>query len=292
MKRTHYSSLVVASLLAIAHTGSAELILTDNFTVSGLSSNPNSGISAGNGGVRQGGTHAGSLWNIATTNGDGTMGGPLFLGNTTTNVGQPVVSDGNYLLLEGTATPSVSSGVQNQLEITPALVNGKPLTISFDMYVTGDDASNVGFNATNWSAFTLRIANKTFPTSGATGFGMLVRYNGGVQFFNNGVKFDQPAGYSTTSLWSFTFTDLAGTGSAFAGNGSKVTFVNGTNTGTITLAQLSTTGGLFVGFQNQQSNYGGIDNLTISTVPEPSTFGAAVVAGLGFLIVLRRMRRA
>jgi hypothetical protein len=274
MKKSLYSAFVLIPLLALSQTGFATVILSDNFTVTANSNDPNLQIANG----RQSGTSSTSTYRV--------YGAQHQTGNTGTDVGQPVVSDGNYLLLGG------SGGVQNTLEITNALTGGKPLTISFDMYVTGANANNAGFDPTAWTAFTLRIMDQTAPTSGPTGFGMLARYNGGVQFFNNGVKFDQPAGYSTSSSWSFTFSDTAGTGSPFAGNGSKVTFVNGLNTGTIALSQLSTTGGLYVGFQNLNNNFGGIDNLVIATaVPEPSTLACLAVAGFGVL-AFRRLRRA
>ena len=63
------------------------------------------------------------------------------------------------------------------------------------------------------------------------------------------------------------FSDSAGTGSAFNGNGSQVTFINGTNTlGTVTLSQLNSAG-LRLGFRDDDHQFVGIANLAISGTP-------------------------
>lgn len=70
-----------------------------------------------------------------------------------------------------------------------------------------------------------------------------------------------------------TFSDLSGTGSAFAGNGSQVTFVNGTNTlGTVVLNQQLNSAGLRLGFRSLGNRYLGVDNLQISgsLAPQPA----------------------
>ncbi len=228
---------------------------------------------------RQSGTFATSAYRV--------YGAQHWTGNTGTNVGQPVVSDGNYLLLGGNGERSGTP-----CEITNALTGGKPLTISFDMYVTGDNANNVNFDPTGWTAFTLEDHGPDLThirPDRIWNAGALQRRRAVFQQWREIQT--NAAGYSTSSSWSFTFSDTAGTGSPFAGNGSKVTFVNGLNTGTIALSQLSTTGGLYVGFQNLNNNFGGIDNLVIATVPEPSSLACLAVGGLGFF-AFRRFRQA
>lgn len=270
-------ALVASAALAAVQTVSATTLLTDDFTVSANQNDPNFDISSG----RQTGTQATSPYTA--------FGSQHQVGNSTTDVGQPGgAANGNFLLL------AFSSSVQNNLSFNDSLVNGKPVTISFDMYLHGDNSTHDGFDPTDWVSFTLRAAGNAGPVAGAGEFGMLVRYNGGVQLFNGGGQIAgsaalDTAGYSIADAWSFTFSDTAGTGSPFAGNGSKVTFVNGANTGSFALDQLSNTG-LDLGFFAQNSVFGGIDNLSVTTVPEPTTLALAA-AGLGCLALGRRQRR-
>lgn len=74
-------------------------------------------------------------------------------------------------------------------------------------------------------------------------------------------------GFATNTHWTLTFSDTAGTGSAFNGNGSQVTFANGTNTlGTLTLGQLNSAG-LRLGFRDIANRFVGISNLKLSGTP-------------------------
>src|ERR1700744_3398016 len=86
MKNALYRLLVAASLPVIVQTVSAQrnILLTDNFTVTANSNDPNSEISTG----RQGGLDAVSLY---TSYGGlfGDTGNQHQVGNTTTDVGQP-----------------------------------------------------------------------------------------------------------------------------------------------------------------------------------------------------------
>lgn len=95
---------------------------------------------------------------------------------------------------------------------------------------------------------------------------------------------------AATSRWTFTFTDTSGTGSAFAGNGSKLIIQNGSHTEMLTLGQLRGSN-LFPGFRNYTDRFAGIDNITISTtapIPEPAGMVLLSVTMLG--LGLRRRR--
>lgn len=102
-----------------------------------------------------------------------------------------------------------------------ALVNNGPATISFDLY-TGVGISD----PTDWMSFTMAQQGNNYVTSAP--FGFLVKNNGGVQLFDHGNNFlTENSGFSTPSAWSVILSDTAGTGSAFAGNGTHITLYNG-----------------------------------------------------------------
>ncbi len=270
----------------MAQTASAAVLLTDNFTVLPGGVN-NQDVNQNLAGGRQGGLFAGTTYTMSSND-------HHQVGNTATDVGQPVVSDGNYVLL------AFNGWFQSNLVINEALVGGLPLNVSFNMYGVGA-AANVSRNngdPTVWNAFTLRsVGTDAFPVAGTDEFGMLQRWNGGLQVFTDGGSVT-PGGWDTTNFanspqWSFIFSDTAGTGSAFSGSGgSKVQFINGgVSLGTVNLGQLSTAGLVF-GWRDLLDNghhqFGGIDDLSISTVPEPA--GAVLLPASFGLLALRRRR--
>ncbi len=279
MKPSKKSLLCLALLGCTAASSHAVVLFTDNFTVTSGSQNVATQELAG----RLGGTLAPGL----ITAGSAYLEGNLHhqVGNTTTDVGQPLVSEGNYVLL------AFNGGFQSTVDIAAAATG--PVMIGFDMYMS----QNNGGDPTNWGSFALRGAggNNGFPVAGTGEFGMLRRTNGGIQVFENGSSGVTPAGYDTVGFtsnldphWEWTFTNTAGTGSAFNGTGSVANWVNGLNSGSITLSQLSSSG-LFVGFSQAGNRFVGIDNLSIATIPEPSSMMAGL-SGLAGLVLLRRRK--
>lgn len=266
-----------AAILQFTVVTHAQTLLTDNFTVTQSSTlDPNFEIEN-----RQAGSLAPSFYSISN---QGSNFG-VQLGNTVTDVGQPGYPDnGNFLLLAD------ESGVQNQMLLNAALTNNKPLNFTFDLYV----ASQFG-NDSVWNSFSLRFGGNSFVIAGANEFGMLRRVNGGMQFFTNGGAVGElGAGTALDSLMSVTFSDLAGTGSAFAGNGSRVVVSNG---GVVVFEytfdennQLAGDG-LQFGYYTMGGAVGGIDNLTVAAVPEPTTMALIGATAVIFGIRAYRTRR-
>jgi hypothetical protein len=259
MKTTLYRLIIAGLLPAIMQTVSAQVILTDDFTVSANSNDPNFDITTG----RQGGTAAvsdytayetpGNLWNHQV--------------GSTTYVGAP---DNNHLLL------AQNGAVQNNVNLSTATTG--PLSVSFNLYNRG---SRSGEQPSYWGSFTMQAAGTyPFPVVNSGEFGFLNRENGGIQMFNGGGNI-APAGWDTTgfatnTLWTFIFSDSSGTGSAFVGNGSQVTILNGVYTlGTFTLSQLNTSD-IELGFRaDSEGNPAnllliGIDNLSVAPSLPPS----------------------
>jgi hypothetical protein len=243
LKTIVLSVVVALCALSVAH---ADVLLTDNFLVSSNSQNLNQEL-----GGRQAGTLAPAIytgWN-----------GQHQVGNSTTDVGQPGgAANSNFVLL------AFDGGFFSDLNIGSVATG--PLTIEFDMYMTG--ANNPSTDPTTWGACTLRVAGDPFPVAGAGEFGFLQRVNGGMQVFQSGGNIApgnwDTVGFATNTHWTLIFSDAAGTGSAFNGNGSQVTFVNGTNTlGTLPLGQLNSAG-LRLGFRDVGDRFVGIDNISIS----------------------------
>jgi hypothetical protein len=245
--KTSLHRLIGATSLAImAQTASADVLLTDNFMVSSNSQNVNQQLA-----TRQTGALAPAQYTG--------WAGQHQVGNTSTDVGQPGgATNGNYVLL--------ASDGSFFSDLNIASVATGPLTVQFDMYITG--SNNPSTDPTTWGACTLRAAGDPFPVAGAGEFGFLQRVNGGMQVFQGGNNIApsgwDTAGFATNTHWTLVFSDLSGTTSAFNGNGSQVTFINGTNNlGTIQLSQLNSEG-LRLGFRDVGNRFAGIANLSIT----------------------------
>lgn len=255
----------LAALLALsAAPASAVVLFTDNFTVDANVNNPNYQSTLG----RQGGTLA-PLNYIERVAGAGNQ---EQVGNASTFPG-----NSNALL--------AAFGGAVRIDYNFATIP-QPIEIRFDGIVSNGASGD----ATNWISLNIGRTNQdNFVTTGE--FGILFRANGGTQYFDHsgsgitGVS-GTNIGFNTFTDYRIVLSDTAGTGSAFAGNGSVVTYYQGGNLlGTINIGQLSNTAG-YIGLG--ATSIGGFDNLQISTVPEPSACG---IAGLAALVALRRRRR-
>ncbi|HSY20300.1 MAG TPA: immunoglobulin domain-containing protein [Candidatus Acidoferrales bacterium] len=258
MKNMLYRLIIAASLPLILQTASADVLLTDNFMVTSNSQDVNQELAG-----RQAGPLAPARYTGVQIHHQ--------VGNTTTDVGQPgAPANGNYVLL------AFDGCFFSNLPIDE-LATG-PITVEFDMYVGG--TSSPSTDPTSWAACCLTHPDGShfFPVVPTAGeFGFLARNNGGMQVFQNNGSitpggWDTP-GFAPSSHWTLIFSDTAGTGSAFNGNGSQVTMINGTNTlGTIALSQLDSAG-LRIGWRDGGNRFGGISNFKISGTPSGITPG-------------------
>jgi hypothetical protein len=218
--------------------------------------------------TRQSGSQATQNWSSS---------GNVQIGNNTVFGG-----DGNYLMVaDGAATARLAG-----LSLSSTLVGANDkLVIQFDADAVGD--------GDQWMSFMISPSSGSglwHPIVGSGDFGMLIRPNGQISAFNNGAAissinnvFLASAGINTLTL---TFSGLNGTGSPFAGNGTKVMISDGTNSWSADLDSGFTAETISFG------NYAGggrgyIDNFSITAVPEPSV---ALLGGLCVLGLLRRRR--
>jgi len=259
---------IAALALLAAGKSSAVVLLTDNFTVSANSNDLNFDLAAG----RQGGSLATPT--ISYTARFGTDGHQQ-VGNAATFAG----NSASLLLDNG------GGGYLNYNFATVA----SPISIAFDGIV----GSNLVNDASNWVGLEIQNTNGAAAFVNSGNFGILFRANGGTQYFNgstattgatatNGTP-SSTGGQDVTNHFEIVLSDTAGTGSAFAGNGTKVAYYeNGVLLGTINANQL--TGG-YIGFS--ATSLASVDNLVIQSVPEASSLAVAGLAG-GLLLSRRK----
>ena len=229
------------------------LLLADTFSVPGTTNANDLNFNLAN---RQTGTLAPCAW---------TPGGNVQVGNSGTFIGQPPATGGDYLLLAG-RTASLTG-----LPLSAANSPG-PLLISFDMFKGAANTPD------NWTSFTIRSSTDGWPVAGSGEFGFLYRQNTGIQIFNNGGAI---GGFTSTSggaSFAFYLTDSAGTGSPFAGNGTKIIVTQGGSVlGTYTLN--TGMGTSYISFGANAGVVGGVDNLFVGSPPAlPVTTPVAIAA--------------
>ncbi len=264
MKKILVPALILPALAQIAPA--TTVLLTDDFTVSANVNNPN--FELGNG--RQGGSLAlPTLSYIERFPGTGSQ---EQVGNATTFTG-----NANALLL------AFGGGVVIDYNFATIAT---PIEISFDRVLSNGNSPLI----TNWVS--VNILNNTFQSNFVTDadFGILFRANGDTELFNSAILPGDRTGISGTntgfdvfSTYRVILSDTAGTGSAFAGNGSTVSYYEGDRL--LETRQLSQLTGGYIGFG--ANSIGGIDNLQIISIPEASSM---LLGCLGAAGLLRRRR--
>lgn len=251
--------------LTCAGSANATVLFTDSFTVTGI---PNSYDLNYNNSGRQGGTQVTQTW---TPSANAQVGNNSVFGG-----------DGGYLMIADGAGNARLDG----LSLSSGLVGtSEQLVIRFDADAVGD--------GDQWMSFMISPSSSSglwHPVVQSGDFGMLIRPNGKIQAFNNGGIVGGINDFSLASSGintiTLTFSGADGTGSPFAGLGARVNISDGTNSWDATLDTGFTAE--TISFGNYASGGRGyVDNLSIYTVPEPSS---ALLGGLGLLALLRRRR--
>jgi len=266
MKNLLSRALFVMALPILGQTASAVVLFSDNYDANS-NQTPNDQI--GNAG-RQAGTLA-------------TLGylqiGNVQIGNTATLPPSPGNSAGDEFLAAFGGRAAVNHDFSTETS---------PITVTF----IGLVSSLGGGTPDDWVSFTVGSSAGPPFVNDANAASILFRANGATELWNHGANAPGASGTAPgfDVWWNYkiVLSDTAGTGSAFAGNGSRADYYsNGVLLGTQTISQLNPGQGFF-GFS--ANHIVGYDNLSISVVPEPTGI-ALLSAGLG-LMALRRKRRA
>ena len=258
-------TLCLALMSCAAISSNAAVLFSDNFDATSNQS-PNDQIT--NPG-RQGGSLA-TLGYIQSGN--------VQIGNLTTLPPGPGSDLGDEFLAAFGGRAYINYDFSNQT---------MPIEISF----RGLISSNSNTGTTNWLSVSVGDVTGTPFVNGANVASILFRANGGTEVWNHGSNAPGGSiaapGFDVWSDYRVVLSDTAGSGSAFGSGGSRADYyVNGVLLGTLNINQL-TAGDGFIGFAADRIV--GYDNITISTVPEPS----AALIGFGGLtcLALRRRRK-
>ena len=265
-RRMLLSPMCVAALTYVQAVNAQTTLLSDDFAVDANVNNPNYEISNG----RQGGTQATSLY---------TYNGNVQVGHSYVPFGQPVGDTNLMLLAQG-------SWAYNDLALNDSLLNGSPLSVSFGLY-----ASYSGANPNDWMAFSVGNfgSNPQGPWPTSNQFGLIVHQNGALDIFDGSTDvFSQSAGYVTNPNWEVVFGGASGNGSPLDGTTYVSIYDGGSLIDQFNMANPLSSGDE-AGFYAYNTMIGGVGNLEIAAVPEPTTLALAGL-GLGALLVSRRRK--
>jgi hypothetical protein len=272
LKHTHIAALAA---LAFAGSSQAAVLLTDNFNTAG------------------GRPHGGGYPTDKSFNDDlaSDQGGSLATITYSGSSNHPSAVNGFYYSVHGDAGTLYLEGADN----TKVGLNhnfaananslGQALKIDFNLSVGGGGtttAEGVSFAVGNNA-----IADYDSAGNGFSSF-FLAGAQTGTRQYAAGTEVGNTITFADGDLFTYVISNAAGTGSAFDGSGNSVVkfYVNNVLQQTFTDLTFGANDG-YINMEatgNVNSYY---DNLSIQTIPEPST---ALLGGLGLLALLRRRR--
>ena len=167
-----------------------------------------------------------------------------------------------------------------------------PAILSAGGFVVSFDYSPAGNTSTNWISFQVGTVNADSGNLTNDDYGILFRQNGNTERFDNGVNLGAGGAFVATAGGVLRHVEITYRFTSFAdgANVNAVTTVNGVQVASDNFTWDSNAGQMRM---ELGSNDGGnrVDNLTISTVPEPSLTLLLGVASLGLAARRRSARR-
>ena len=246
-------------------------LFSDNFSVDANVNNPNYEYNNG----RQGGTQAPSQY---------TYSGNVQVGHSYVAFGQPV-GDANVMLMAGGGG---NAWAYNNLALNDSMLNGSPLSVSFSLYTSY--SGNIG---SDWLSFAIggfAPSGNPWPAGGGQSeFSIIDKVDGSLFIQDHGnTVFSEGAGSVTSPDWNVVFSGAGGAGSPFDGT-THVSVYDGVSL----VDQFNLTTGLSsgdqIGFNAYNQFVGGVGNLDVMAIPEPTTIALAGL-GLGALLISRRRK--
>ena len=169
--------------------------------------------------------------------------------------------------------------------IAGQILAGGGLRVEFD-WIAGNNVSD------NWVAFNMGHAGESAGepafrvNEGSNDIGILFRFNGATQVFDNGVVRDGAGNFPATVGLRHVMIDYGFTSFADGSPVSMQAWVDGVSVFNNSFDWAGNNGSLFMELETLENTR--IDNLAISVVPEPST---AALAGLCAASLIFRRRR-
>ncbi len=200
----------------------------------------------------------------------------LLINGSFENTGGTFVNDGNHTMSLASGSSAIPGWTTTNGTVTAWIENGNPWNIpasdgSFFLDLTGY------FDSGTYGGVT-----QSFATTVGTNYVLTfdLGYGGNSGFFAGPVSVTVSAGGT-----SATFTSGSGTPNPAVWNHETFNFTATSTTTALTITGHSTAGGEYIGLDNADVELG-----TVSSVPEPATFGVVGVAILG-LAALRLIPR-
>jgi hypothetical protein len=185
--------------------------------------------------------------------------------------------------------------INNDFATDAAITSSGGFTISYNDFVPASASGSgnwLGIIVGETSAF-VNSDNGIQINNSATPFGLLVKGNGEYQSFSDGTQGNgsQPAlTLNNGSIANQVVLTFLTTSFASGSSATVSATVNGTaiNLGADANFTWGAGGQNYIQFEDYGSDGYGMNNLVISTVPEPSTMALAALGGASLLIIRRR----